>query len=112
MILSVTCRHGTDKFLNQQNVRNEISDLSKFAPDITRAKAIFSKQINQQSKSEQVLCHLSICLPHKQFLDIYEYQKSGANAFTRAKERLLNALGKRQVKKLEPIAHYTSGELK
>ena len=92
MILSVTCRHGTDANINRSSIRRELLDLARYEPSITRSNAVFTKERHHRQGEDLVTCHLSIHMAGRPQVDIYEQQNSEWQAFHRAMERVVRRL--------------------
>jgi hypothetical protein len=92
MIVSITCRHGTEANTNRDEVGRELLALSKYDPGITRAQVIYSKDTHHKNAADLVTCHLSIYAPNKHQVDIYEYQPTEMQAFYQAKERAIKQI--------------------
>lgn len=94
MIISVTCRHGTDVIVNRQYTQSALFTLSKYASTIIRAQAVFSRETHHQKSKELITCHLSIHLPTQHGIEIYEHSSSPKIAFEKAKERMIVQLSR------------------
>lgn len=92
MIVSITCRHGTENHVGRNDIGRELIALSRYAPTITRAQVVFSKEAHHRNSEDLVTCHLSIHIPNRGPIDIYEYQNTEVLAFDRAKDRVVKKL--------------------
>lgn len=92
MIVSITCRHGTEARVGRNNIGHELMALSRYVPTITRAQAVFSKETHHRNSEELVTCHLSIHIPNRRAIDIYEHQSSESQAFDKARDRVVNQM--------------------
>ena len=92
MIVSITCRHGTETNTSRDEVGREISALLKYDPEITRAQVIYSKDTHHKNAADLVTCHLSIHAPNKHQVDVYEHQPTEMQAFYQAKERAIKQI--------------------
>lgn len=94
MIVSITCRHGTEARIGRNDIGRELMALSRYVPTITRAQAVFSKETHHKNSDELVTCHLSIHIPNRRPIDIYEHQPSESQAFDKARERVVNQMAR------------------
>lgn len=92
MIVSITCRHGTEANASRNEVGRELLVLSEYDPKITRAQVIFSKDTHHKNAADLAICHLSIYVPNKHQVDIYEYESTEMQAFYKAKERAIKQI--------------------
>jgi len=92
MIVSITCRHGTDAHIGRSDVYRSLMALSEYVPTITRAQAVFSKETHHKKSADLVTCHLSVHIPNRAPIDIYERQSSEAQAFDKARERVIQQM--------------------
>ena len=92
MIVSITCRHGTEARVGRNEIGRELMALSRYVPTITRAQAVFSKETHHRNSEDLVTCHLSIHIPNRRPIDIYEHQPSESQAFDKARDRVVNQI--------------------
>ena len=92
MIVSITCRHGTEAHVGRNDIGRELIALSRYVPTITRLQAVFSKETHHRNSEDLVTCHLSIHMPNRRPIDIYEQQPSELQAFDKARERVVNQM--------------------
>lgn len=106
MIVSITCRHGTEAYVGRNDIGRELIALSRYVPTITRAQAVFSKEAHHRNSEDLVTCHLSIHIPNRRPINIYEHQSSESQAFDKAKERVVN-----QMTRNSSLKHYSPHQL-
>ena len=92
MIVSITCRHGTEAHVGRNDIGRELIALSRYVPTITRLQAVFSKETHHRNSEDLVTCHLSIHMPNRRPIDIYEQQPSELQAFDKARERVVSQM--------------------
>ncbi|MBL4763451.1 MAG: hypothetical protein JKY93_12240 [Gammaproteobacteria bacterium] len=92
MIISITCRHGTEAQISRSDIGQELATLSKFVPVITRTQVVFSKETHHKCSGDLVTCHLSVHIPNRRPIDIYEHQSTELQAFDRARERAIKQI--------------------
>ena len=92
MIVSITCRHGTQVNTYRNEVSSELMALSKYVPTITRVQAVFSKETHHKHADDLITCHLCIHIPDKHQLNIYSHQPTEMQAFDHAKERIIEKI--------------------
>ncbi len=92
MIVSITCRHDTEAHVGRNEIVRELMALTQYVPTITRAQAVFSKETHHRKSKDLVTCHLSIHIPNRRPIDIYEHQPSGSQAFDEAREQVVNQI--------------------
>ena len=105
MIVSITCRNGTEENTLRCEINRELLSLSNVDSDIARAQVVFSKQTHHKNSSDLVTCHLSISLPNKHKIEIYERQSTEINAFYRAKERAIKAIRRDHSSRFSSLKH-------
>lgn len=105
MIVSITCRNGTEENTRRSEINRELLSLSNFDSEIARAQVVFSKQTHHKNSSDLVTCHLSLSLPNKQKVEIYEHQWAEMNAFHRAKERAIKSIKRDHSSKFVSLKH-------
>lgn len=94
MIVSVTCRHGTQANINRDEVRWELLTLYKYSSSIVRTQVIFSRETHHKSADDLVKCHLSIYTPNRHQIDIYALEPTELLAFDQAKARAIHQLSR------------------
>lgn len=99
MIVSITCRHGTKAHIGRSEVGRELIALSKYVPSITRTQVVFSKDTHHKSSDDLVACHLSIHIPNRRPIEIYEHQPTELQAFDRARERAIKQITRNPLSK-------------
>lgn len=92
MIVSITCRNGTEANISRSKLGGQLIKLSRYAPAITRAQVVFSREGHHKHSRDLVTCHMSISVPGKRKIDVYERQSSEAQAFGIARERAVKQL--------------------
>ncbi|WP_339673191.1 hypothetical protein [Dasania marina] len=92
MIVSITFRHGTEDKPLRRHIGQELLSFPLHAANITRIQVVFSKEKQHEQKDDVIGCHISIHIPNKHPVDIYEYQANEALAFDRAQERVIGKL--------------------
>ena len=90
MIVSITCRHGTEAHVGRNNIGRELMALSQYVSTFTRAQAVLSKETHHRNSEDLVTCHLPIHIPNRGPIDIYEHQPSGSQVFDKARCRVVN----------------------
>lgn len=110
MIVSVTCRHGTQTYTNRKSVEAELAALSLYNPEIVRAQAVFSKETHHHNAENLVTCHLSISIP-KHHVNLYAFDATAMQAFGRAKERLINQISRKYPSKLVSLKRRSASDL-
>ena len=106
MIVSITCRHGTEANVGRNDICRELMALSRYVPTIIRAQAVFSKETQYKNSEDLLTCHLSIHIPSRRPIDIYEHQTSESQAFDKARERVVKQMIRNSSSK-----HYSSQQL-
>lgn len=96
MIVSITCRHGTESKALRKRADADCRALAKYMPAITRVQVIFSKRSHRKKAPDLVTCHILIQIPHKRHIDIYEHQATGNLALSKAMERVAEQLSRLQ----------------
>lgn len=94
MIVSITCRNGTNSNINRSNLDRQLNKLSKYEQAITRAQVVFSRESHHRHSDDLVTCHMSVSLPGKRNIDVYERQPSEVQAFGVAHERAIQQLAR------------------
>lgn len=92
MIVSITCRHGTESDIDRNAIHRELMGIRKYNATITRCQLIFSQETHYRQGDNLVTCHLSIHLPGRHHIDIYEQRPSLTQGFERAKDRAIQQL--------------------
>ncbi len=92
MIVSITFRHGTESKDLRHHVWSELMSFSKYTAAITRIQVVFSLEAHHNNSENLVTCHLSIAVPNKQQINIFEQQANGGLAFDLAQERAISRL--------------------
>ena len=94
MIISITCRHGTEDKKFRHHVASELILLLRCMSTITRIQVVFSKETHHKKNGDLVTCHLSIHVPNKNQIDIYEHWPNKNMAFDWAQERAVSTLSR------------------
>ncbi len=110
MIVSITCRHGTEAHVSRNDIGRELMALSRYVPTIIRARAVFSKETHHRNSEDLVTCHLSIHIPHRRPIDIYEHQTSESLAFDMARERVANRMIRNSASMLHSLQQFSLSE--
>ena len=92
MIVSITFRHGTKARMGRNDTCRELMALSTCVSSITRAQTVFSKETHHKNSEGLVTCHLSIHIPNRRPIDIYEHQPSEVWAFDKASGRVVKQM--------------------
>ena len=71
MIVSKTCRHGTEARIGRNDIGRELMALSRYVPTITRAQAVFSKETHHRNSEDLDMS------------PVYSYTKSKAYRYIR-----------------------------
>ena len=108
MIVSITCRHETDTKIQRFQVNQELRALLKYDSSIIRTLAVFSKDTHHKNAEDLVTCHLSIHIPNRPQIDIYEHQQTEMHAFNRAKERAVKQITRHHSLKRAPHVYLSS----
>ncbi len=105
MIVSVTCRHGTENAALRSEAASELLALSKYDPTIMRAQAVFSRETHHKKADNLLTCHISVCMAHRERVDIYEHQPTEQQAFRRAQERVIQRIGRNHARRYSARKH-------
>lgn len=105
MIVSITCRHGTENAALRSEAGNGLLALSKYDPTITRAQVVFSRETHHKNAENLLTCHLSVCRENKEQVDIYEHQPSEQLAFRRAQERMIQRISRHHSRRYSTRKH-------
>lgn len=99
MIVSITCRHDTESEMLRRRVDVECQLLACYLPDIMKIRVVFSRESSHSVTPDLIACHISIQVPNKQHIDVYEYQPNAYLAFHRALDRASSKLMRLSVKR-------------
>lgn len=99
MIISVTCRHGTQRHVNRKEIGRELVELYRLVPVISRTQVVFCKETHRKPSADQVTCHLSVEIPRRKPIDIYQQHETESQAFYRARERVIQTMTRQGLSK-------------
>ncbi|MDF1690534.1 MAG: hypothetical protein P1U35_13085 [Cycloclasticus sp.] len=101
MIVSITFRHGTENKSLRRRVGVNCMLLAQMIPTITRVQEVFYKEARRNNASDLVTCHMSVDVPNKRHIDIYEHQSNQRLVFDQALAKVSNKLSR--IKPLKSI---------
>lgn len=114
MIISITCRNGTDTHICRKEIQSQLAELSKFSSNITRIQIVFSKKTHRKNADDLIVCHLSIQQANRKSIDIYESRATNIKAFNKAKDRAalqLRHVANKSFSRRSTISSFAESEL-